>query len=220
MHLGVYSPIGRMATRLALLPVEPFKHRYPLAALYPHGFTSPDAKICKATLVRGKNVYIGSAVTLFRQSDGGRITLGDNVHLNDGIRIETGSGGSVEIGDGTYVQPSCQFTAYVGSIRVGKNVQIAPRCAFYPYNHGVLRGTSMKAQPLVSQGDIVVSDEAWLGYGVIVLDHVTIGTGAVIGAGSIVKDDVPDFAVAAGVPAKVIKMRAFPDGQNLTKIGG
>jgi acetyltransferase-like isoleucine patch superfamily enzyme len=192
---------------LALIPVEPFRHRYPLAALYPHGFTSPDAAICKNSLKRGNYVYIGSRVILFRKDNGGNIILGDKVHLNDGNCIETGAGGSVEIGEGTYVQPECQFSAYAGSIKVGKRVQIAPRCAFYPYDHAMSRAKSMMDQPLVSKGGIVVKDEAWLGYGVVVLDNVTIGVGAVVGAGSVVKDDIPDYAIAAGIPAKVIKMR-------------
>ncbi len=65
----------------------------------------------------------------------------------------------------------------------------------------------MMDQPLVSRGGITVGDGAWIGYGAIILDGVTIGSGAVIGAGSVVKRDIPDYAIAAGTPAKVIKMR-------------
>ncbi len=90
---------------------------------------------------------------------------------------------------------------------MGRNVQIAPRCAFYPYDHGISRAKSMMEQPLISRGGIVVKDEAWIGYGAIILDGVTIGDGAVVGAGSVVKDYIPDYAIAAGIPAKVIKTR-------------
>jgi len=207
MRFGGFGAFGKIATKLSLIPVEPFRHRYPLATLYHHGFTAPDAMICKTGLVRGKYVYIGSRVTLFRQEDGGEIIIGDRVYLNDSIRFETGFGGSIEIGDGTHIQPECQFSAYAGKIKIGKNVQIAPRCAFYPYNHGISLEKSMMEQPIVSKGGIMVMDEAWLGYGVIVLDGVTIGEGAVIGAGSVVKDDIPDYAISVGVPAKIIKMR-------------
>lgn len=207
MRFGGYSAAGRISTRLALIPVEPFRHRYPLASLYPHGFTAPDAVICKTGFVRGKFVYIGSRVTFFRQRDGGEIIIGNEVYLNDSIRLETGFGGAIEIGDGTHIQPECQFSAYTGNIKVGRNVQIAPRCAFYPYDHGISRAKTMMEQPLVSKGEIVVKDEAWLGYGTIVLDGVTIGVGAVVGAGSVVKDDIPDYAISAGIPAKAIKMR-------------
>lgn len=207
MRFGDHGPIGKLSTRMALLPVDPFRHRYPLASLFPHGFTSPDAAICSTGLIKGQFVYIGSRVTLFRQNHGGKIVLGNKVFLNDGIRFETGFEGSIDIGDGTHIQPECQFSAYVGNIKIGKHVQIAPRCAFYPYNHGIARDTSMMDQPLVSKGGIMVKDDAWLGYGAVILDGVTIGVGAVVGAGSVVKDDVPDYAISAGIPAKVIKMR-------------
>ena len=65
----------------------------------------------------------------------------------------------------------------------------------------------MSEQPAKSKGDIVIKDEAWLGYGTIILDNVSIGFGAVIGAGSVVTNDIPDYAIAAGIPAKIIKMR-------------
>jgi acetyltransferase-like isoleucine patch superfamily enzyme len=65
----------------------------------------------------------------------------------------------------------------------------------------------MDLQPLSSKGPIIVDDEAWLGYGALILDGVHIGTGAVIGAGSVVTKEIPAGSIAAGNPAKVIKMR-------------
>jgi acetyltransferase-like isoleucine patch superfamily enzyme len=87
-------------------------------------------------------------------------------------------------------------------------VDIAPCCAFYPYNHGIVPGIPIRKQPLQSKGGIVVDDGAWLGFGVIVLDGVRIGKGAVVGAGSVVTRDVPDGAIACGVPARVLMMRS------------
>lgn len=58
-----------------------------------------------------------------------------------------------------------------------------------------------------SKGPVIIGNDVWIGYRAIILSGVKIGDGAVIGAGSIVVDDVPDFAIVAGVPAKVIKHR-------------
>lgn len=59
---------------------------------------------------------------------------------------------------------------------------------------------------------IVIEDDAWLGAGVIVLPSVTIGRGAVVGAGAVVTRDVPSFTVVAGVPARPVK-RLVPNDQ-------
>lgn len=56
-------------------------------------------------------------------------------------------------------------------------------------------------------GSIEVGDYVWIGGRSVVLGGVKIGEGAVIGAGSVVTRDIPPYTVAAGVPAKVIKMR-------------
>jgi acetyltransferase-like isoleucine patch superfamily enzyme len=58
-----------------------------------------------------------------------------------------------------------------------------------------------------SRGGIIIGDEVWLGFGVVVLDGVRIGNGAVVGAGSVVTHDVPDGAVVHGIPARVLMMR-------------
>lgn len=55
--------------------------------------------------------------------------------------------------------------------------------------------------------DVRIKDDVWIGANAIILKGVTIGEGAVIAAGSVVKNDVPDYAIVAGVPAKVVRMR-------------
>jgi len=73
--------------------------------------------------------------------------------------------------------------------------------------HGIVAGKPIKKQPLQTKGGILIDDDALLSVGVIVLDGVRIGKGAVIGAGSVVTTNIPDNAVAVGVPARVIKIR-------------
>jgi serine acetyltransferase len=52
-----------------------------------------------------------------------------------------------------------------------------------------------------------VGNDVWIGSGAIILDGISIGDGAIIGAGSVVTKDVPDYAIVAGTPAKVLKFR-------------
>jgi acetyltransferase-like isoleucine patch superfamily enzyme len=91
---------------------------------------------------------------------------------------------------------------------IGCGVQIAPNCAFYSYDHSFAPDKLISEQPLKTKGGIIIDDDAWLGFGVIVLDGVRIGKGAVIGAGSVMTQDVPDGAIAVGVPARIVKMRS------------
>lgn len=90
---------------------------------------------------------------------------------------------------------------------VGNGVDIASNCTFFPYDHGFLPDEPIRQQPLQSKGGIIVEDDVWLGAGVTVLDGVKIGRGAVVGAGSVVTHDIPPGAIAAGVPARILKMR-------------
>jgi acetyltransferase-like isoleucine patch superfamily enzyme len=207
MRVSAIGPLHGLATRLAALSVPPFYGRVALARLSPAGYRSPRAVIHHPAVNTGRHCFIGDDVLIYRDRNGGAVTLGDAVHIHQGAVIQTGEGGAVDIGAETHIQPRCQFSAYKGSIRIGARVEIAPNCAFYPYNHEIKAGIPVRSQPLRSKGDIVVGDDAWLGYGVIVLDGARIGNGAVIGAGSVVTGDIPARAIAVGAPAKVTKMR-------------
>ncbi|MFC8531044.1 CatB-related O-acetyltransferase [Nocardia sp. NPDC057227] len=63
---------------------------------------------------------------------------------------------------------------------------------------------------LPNRGDTVLGNDVWLGYGVTVMPGVRIGNGAIVAAGSVVTRDIPDYAVAGGNPARVLRMR-YPD---------
>jgi acetyltransferase-like isoleucine patch superfamily enzyme len=128
--------------------------------------------------------------------------------------LELIQGGEITIGRNTHIQARCNLTAALGGIHIGDNVQIAPNCAFYPYQHGFSDpATPIARQPITSKGDIIIEDDAWLGVGVIVMDNVTIGRGAVIGAGAVVTKDIPPLAIAVGAPAKVVGYR---DGRKIS----
>ena len=90
---------------------------------------------------------------------------------------------------------------------IGDNVLIAGHVSLNAVCH-VFKSKNklIKDQGWTGKG-IVVEDDVWLGAGVRVLDGVTISEGAVIGAGAVVTKDIPSYAVAIGVPAKVIKYR-------------
>ena len=75
----------------------------------------------------------------------------------------------------------------------------------YPFNTMICGGTV--TEDVYSNGRIKIEDGVWIGLNSIILSGVTIGEGAVVGAGSVVSKDVPPYSIVAGNPAKVIKYR-------------
>jgi acetyltransferase-like isoleucine patch superfamily enzyme len=205
--------LGRLAARLAALPAPPHKGRVVLAQMSPRGFIEPTATIYHSGLSLGKGCYIGDRVMLFQRKEGGVIRLADRVYLYRDVILETGMGGTIDLGAGTSLHPKTQLHANVSDIRIGQGVMIASNCSLYSYDHGTRADQPIKGQPLRSKGPIVIGDEAWLGDGVRVLSGVTIGKGAVIAAGSIVTRDIPEQAIACGSPAEVLKWRKPAEGR-------
>lgn len=202
---------GKIAAWLAAVGTPPFYGRIRLAAMTPQGYVSPKATICHPNLKMGRHGYIDDGVLIYRDNDGGTVTLGDGVHLHRDTIIQTGQDGYVEIGAQTHIQPRCQLSAYKGSIVIKNRVEIAPNCSFYPYSHGMAPDLPIQAQAMQSKGGITIEDDAWIGVGAIILDGVRIGKGVVIGAGAVVTKDIPDLAIAFGSPAQVVKRRDDPE---------
>lgn len=97
-----------------------------------------------------------------------------------------------------------------GPTRIGKNVLMAPRVQIYRYHgHGFARtDIPMKQQEDYRCKPLEICDDVWIGTCTIILQNCCrIGTGAIIGAGSVVTKDVPDYAIVGGNPARIIRMR-------------
>ena len=199
--------LGRVATWFATWAMPPYISRRYYAKICRRGYISPKAQIHHSAISFGAHIFIDDRAVIFQAGDGGSVQLGDWVQVHRDVIIQTGAGGTVTIGPEVRLQTRCILSAFKGHIIIGKGVGLAPNCVLYPYNHGVAPDKPVREQPLESKGGIIIEDEAWLGVGVTVLDGVRIGKGAVVGAGSIVTKDIPEGAIAFGVPARVIKMR-------------
>jgi acetyltransferase-like isoleucine patch superfamily enzyme len=90
-----------------------------------------------------------------------------------------------------------------GNITIGNRVSIAPRVTLVTSSHPNYSRT--RAFAPVSQGPITIEDDAWLGAGCIILPGVRIGRGAVVGANSVVSQDVLPLHVVAGQPARTVR---------------
>jgi len=143
------------------------------------------------------------------------VTLGARIRLNgEQVWIAAGDGApkSLEIGDDAGIGFATEFI--VGdSIKIGKHVLIANHVSFMGYDgHPLDPYARARGEPPGREGigSIIVKDYAWIGSRAIITKGVTIGRGAVVGVGSLVKMNVPDLAVVAGNPAKVVWQVAPP----------
>jgi len=207
MRYAGLNLFGRIATGLATLFAPPHKERIYLSRMNRQGYISLRAKLFHRELYLGRHLFIDDHALIFQRCQGGPIKIGNNVAIFRYNILETGYGGSLNVEDKVSIHPKCQINAYVSHIHIGQGTMLAPCCALYSYDHGFAASQSIRAQALRSRGGIRIGKEAWLGYGCIVLDGVNIGDGAVIGAGSVVNRDIPDYAIAAGNPARIVKHR-------------
>jgi acetyltransferase-like isoleucine patch superfamily enzyme len=201
------SPLGRVWARIAMAGTPPYKARHYLAAMTRRGFVSPRATIYHKDLRLGPHIFIGDGVTIFQGTGGGRVTVDEAACVWGNSHIETGEGGSITIGPESRINRGVSLISYISPIQIGRDVGIGENSIFYSFNHGIASGVPYLEQALETRGPIIVDDYAWVGAGSIVLDGVRIGKGAVVGAGSVVTRDIPDGAIALGVPAQVVRMR-------------
>jgi acetyltransferase-like isoleucine patch superfamily enzyme len=153
----------------------------------------------------------GSVLSLpVRLGGASRITIGDSVFVGSGSWLQThldfsGSRGAIVLGDRVSIAGACVISAareivLEEDVLLARNVYIADHG--HEYRHVAL---PVKDQGLRDLGPVRIRAGAWLGQNVVVCPGVTIGKRSVVGANSVVKDDVPDYAIAVGAPARVVR---------------
>jgi acetyltransferase-like isoleucine patch superfamily enzyme len=138
-----------------------------------------------------------------------RVELGRWSWLGHGCKVRCHEG-VISIGAKTVLGQECTISAYQ-HVSIGRECVIADRVMLIDFDHGMVD----VERPIRLQGiykrDVRVGNNVWIGYGACVLRGVTVGDNAVIGTNAVVTKDVPDNAVVAGVPARVIRTREAPE---------
>ena len=174
----------------------------------------------------GRNVTFGHNVVLRHPH---KIRIGNDVHIddnclldakgadNDGITIGNGvfvgrntivscKNGDIEIDDRANIGFNCEIFSG-GRVRLGKNTLVAA----YTYLVGGDHLHDQTDAPVLDQARVAqgidVDDNVWLGAHVVVADGARIGHDAIVGAGAVVRGEIPPFQIAAGVPAQIIRDR-------------
>jgi acetyltransferase-like isoleucine patch superfamily enzyme len=185
------------------------------ALVYPFLFKSCGRRpaLGRGVLVRvpqqislGSGVLIDDGASLDVRGDDASITIKDRVSIG---RLSTiaAKHGHITLGDGCNIGSFCRI-ATQSRVDIGESALLGAYCYVGPGNHtGGGEDTPRIEQPMDIKGGVIIGAHAWLGARVTIMDGVTIGAHAVVGAHSFVRDDVPDYAVAVGTPARVIGSR-------------
>lgn len=175
----------------------------------------------------GGGVILGQGLVLRHPS---KISLGDRVAIDDSTLLDASGSGDegIAFGEDAIVSRNCVIQGKTGPVKLGRKVDIGCNVILTSGN-GIYIGDSvliggncyigggryitdridipMMEQGVFSKGPVIIEDDVWLGAGATVLDGVKIGRGSIVGAGALVTKDLPEYSVAVGVPAKVIKSR-------------
>lgn len=157
---------------------------------------------------RGLYVGIGAKIDL---SGGGTLELNENVQLMPYSMVVPHKGGRIFIGHNSQISMFSRI-ASANFVKIGNNVMFGPNIFVADYNHeykdvetpvmyqGIYSKWLDKSKPCLE-----IDDDCWIGTNTTIVGNVHIGKHCVIGANSVVNSDLPDYSVAVGCPAKVIK---------------
>lgn len=174
-------------------------------------FLGPRVTLLNVSRIRfGKYVTLWPGVFIDGLSRKG-IEICDNVTIGD-FSIIRATGVLLDIGVGFRIGKNSALGAFSfvgagGGVSIGDNVIMGQYVSFHAENHNY----ESFDRPIRVQGTnrrgIVIEDDCWIGSKVTFLDGTHVGKGCVIGAGSVVTGNIPDYSIAVGVPARVIKNR-------------
>jgi len=222
--------------------------RYELTQFFLSGLPGAIGLLLRQKLTRGllgacgRKPAFGKDV-VFRHPK--RVTLGDGVVIDDGCCFDANSSDAVAIrvGSRSMFGRGTRLSSKLGAIRIGDDcgfgagitvhsavggsVTIGNKCivAGHTYIGGGQYHTGRVDVPIVDQGHVeglhlVIGDNVWIGAGAVVVNGVTVGRDAIIAAGAVVTKDVPEFAVVAGVPARVLRVRTADEVKEQSRATG
>jgi acetyltransferase-like isoleucine patch superfamily enzyme len=160
----------------------------------------------------------------------GRLRTDGIAFVGPGVRFEIGRDAVVHLGRWSWIGHGSKIRAHEGEVRIGAKTVLGQECTISAFQHVSIgrecivadrvmlidfdHGVVEVERPVREQGiykrDVRIGHNVWVGYGASFLRGVTVGDNSVVGTYAVVTHDVPDNAVVAGVPARVLRMRKAP----------
>src|SRR3954453_9282238 len=139
---------------------------------------------------------------------GAKLHLGRWSWIGHGSKIRVHEGEAF-IGAKTVLGQECTISAFQ-HVSIGRECIVADRVMLIDFDHGVVEVERPIREQGIYKGGVRVGNNVWVGYGACCLRGVTVGDNTVVGTYAVVNRDVPDNAVVAGVPARILRMRDAP----------
>lgn len=137
-----------------------------------------------------------------------KVSIGDKVRIQPGLRLEVFDNGTVDINDNTSIGQNFHCTS-AGRLIIGKDVTISGNTFVTNIDHEYRNiGVHILKQPMIVKNTII-GDNCFIGYGAAIQAGTVLGKHCVVGANAVVRGEFPDYCVIAGVPAKIIKRYDF-----------
>ena len=158
-----------------------------------------------------KNIHVAKDARVRREAwltcqEDSTIDIGEGSSISSYVKIKSTNAGYVRIGKHCSIH-SFSVIYGDGGVTIGDNVRIATHTVIVPNNHKFDDAKKNIYEQGTERKPIHIKDDVWIGAHVTILAGVTIGAHAVIAAGAVVTKDVPENAIVAGVPAKVLRLR-------------
>jgi acetyltransferase-like isoleucine patch superfamily enzyme len=151
----------------------------------------------------GEGTVIEQTALVFRPE---HVHLGAGVYVGHTAILKAYPDGELVIGDGTWIGEQCYLNS-AGGLRIGRNVGIGIGVRMITSAHGEEGRDVAILHSALDYAAIEIGDDSDIGVSATILPGVRIGRGVQVGAGAVVTTDLPDYAVAAGVPARVVRTR-------------
>jgi acetyltransferase-like isoleucine patch superfamily enzyme len=161
------------------------------------------------TVEIAKSARVSRLADIEPPARGTTIVIGEEVTIDSFVKIKPlGGPGDVVIGAGSAVHAGCVIYSGHG-VSIGEGVVISAHCTLAPLNHAFqARDVTIQDQGFSpSRGGVVIEDDVWIGAHAVLLDGAIVREGCVVGAGALVRGELPPYSVSRGVPARVVADR-------------
>ena len=161
----------------------------------------------------------------------GRLRTDGPAFVGPGVKLEIGRDAVLHLGRWSWIGHGCKIRVHEGEVRIGAKTVLGQECTISAYQHVSIgrecivadramlidfdHGMVEVERPIRAQGiykrDVRIGHNVWVGYGACFLRGVTVGDNSVVGTYAVVTKDVPENAVVAGAPARILRMRPAPE---------